>query len=275
VVVPAHNEEDTIGDCVHALLTQTVPPLEILVVDNRSTDRTKERVQAIAVEYPDANIRLLKQDEAIGLIPTRNAGFEAARGAVLARIDADTIVDPDWIANIQVAMSRSNTAAITGPVRYYDMPMSSWSAGLDHLTRTLLLSVLPKTTFLFGSNMALRRSAWSVIRDTTCLDSDDRFHEDIDLALHLKEAGLPVRYGSTMRAGISARRLADSPVDFAEYTRRFDRTCAAHDHRGTGLLVAGALLRFAHPALRRMYAAASSPRRAVRRFVPSNELVMM
>ncbi|MFW8745799.1 glycosyltransferase family 2 protein, partial [Mesorhizobium japonicum] len=82
--------------------------------------------------------------------------------------------------------------------------------------------------FVFGSNMAIRASAWRDLRPVVCRDLEDAFHEDIDLSIHLQRRGHRVVYSSDMVAGMSARRLDDSPKDYASYVMRWDRTYDAH-----------------------------------------------
>ncbi len=72
IVVPAYNEEAVIERCLRAIIRQSVPAFEVLVVDNRSTDGTREAVQRVIDEHPGAGIRLLRQDRRQGLVPTRN-----------------------------------------------------------------------------------------------------------------------------------------------------------------------------------------------------------
>ena len=120
IIVPAYNEEAVLERCIEAAIDQTVAAHEIIVVDNRSTDRTAR----IARSFADSSavpVRLVGQHRTQGLIPTRNAGFDAATGAVLGRIDADSLVERDWVAwwmilhaapcAVWEASTRSSTAA--------------------------------------------------------------------------------------------------------------------------------------------------------------------
>jgi len=229
IIIPAYNEETTIGRALAAALDQTVPAFEIIVVDNRSTDATAAVVARIAAAHPDRGIRLIDQHDVQGLIPTRNAGFAAARGDILGRIDADSIIDRGWVESVGSALMTSDAGAVTGPVSYYDLPLSRASQRGDDLVRRALRGVGRKYPFLYGSNMAIRATAWSAIQHDACLDPDDLLHEDIDLAVHLYEAGIVAAYDSSMIAGVSARRMDTSPASFRDYTRRFDRTYSEHN----------------------------------------------
>src|SRR5690625_5043585 len=115
VVVPAYNEEENIVACLHALEQQIVPVHEIIVVDNRSTDRTAALVTEFQREYPHVPLTLLAQHEVQGLIPTRNAGFACVTGDIIGRIDADSRVLPHWSAAVVAAFETSTVSAVTGP----------------------------------------------------------------------------------------------------------------------------------------------------------------
>jgi cellulose synthase/poly-beta-1,6-N-acetylglucosamine synthase-like glycosyltransferase len=230
IVIPAYNEESVIRQCLIAAVYQSVPPHEIIVVDNLSTDRTAAIVRQMQLEYPESPVILLSQDQDQGLIPTRNFGLNHATGDILGRIDADSVVEPDWVEQVQQAFLDPSVQAATGPVVYYDMPMRRFGLKADDKMRQLMLKLAKhQYHFLFGSNMALRASAWKTIRDETCRDEKDEMHEDIDLSLHLADHELKVQYWPQMVSGMSARRLEDSPRDYRYYVTRFDRTYKAHN----------------------------------------------
>ncbi|MBQ1443182.1 MAG: glycosyltransferase family 2 protein [Renibacterium sp.] len=236
IVIPAYNEESVIRQCLIAAIYQSVPADEIIVVDNRSNDATCSIVVQMQLEYPESPIRLLHQSEEQGLIPTRNFGLDRATGDVLGRIDADSVIEPDWVEQVQLAFLDPAISAATGPVVYYDMPMRRFGLKADDKMRQLMLKLAKhQYHFLFGSNMALRRSAWEEIRAETCRDEKDEMHEDIDLSLHLADHGLKVQYVPSMVSGMSARRLEDSPRDYRYYVTRFERTYKAHNVKGLAL----------------------------------------
>ncbi|MEO6941727.1 MAG: glycosyltransferase family 2 protein [Terrimesophilobacter sp.] len=228
IVIPAYNEEASIRSCVVATILQTVPASEIIVVDNRSTDATGDIVRALQAEYPASPLIYFQQNEEQGLVPTRNFGLDRAQGTVIGRIDADSVIEPNWVEEVQKAFVDENVAAATGPVLYYDMPLRRFGLKADDRVRRFILTLSRDYHFLFGSNMAIRRTAWEIIRDQTCRDEVDELHEDIDLSVHLAQNKLTVAYVPSMVSGMSARRLEDSPRDYSYYVHRFERTYARH-----------------------------------------------
>lgn len=229
IVIPAYNEEDTIRACVTAAIGQTVPAREIIVVDNKSTDNTPIILKELQEEFPDAPLRILQQVEAQGITPARNMGFDAVTSDIIGRIDSDSVLEPNWVEETTKVFLDENVHAATGPVIYYDMPLRRYMARADDTARRAMSKLVKQYHFLFGTNMALRRSAWEAVRDEICLDADREMHEDIDLSVHLFDDGFTIVYAPTMVAGMSSRRADDSPSDFLAYVRRFDNT---YNHHG-------------------------------------------
>lgn len=93
VVIPAFNAGWIVGEAIASALRQTAPPLEVIVVDDGSTDDTAARVGALR----DERVRLLRQTNR-GSAAARNAGIRAARGEVVALLDADDVWPDDKLA---------------------------------------------------------------------------------------------------------------------------------------------------------------------------------
>lgn len=107
VVVPAHNEERYLADCLHSLLNQDYPSefIEILVVDNNSSDRTSEVAASLNVTV------LFKEKGPVGAV--RNYGVAHSKGEILAFIDGDCVAPVDWIRK-GVELLQTNVHAAYG-----------------------------------------------------------------------------------------------------------------------------------------------------------------
>ncbi|VBA56918.1 glycosyltransferase [Mycobacterium attenuatum] len=242
IVIPAYNEEGFIGKCLESCLRQTSPPDEIIVVNNRSTDRTKSIVRRFQLDHPHIRIRLLAQNEYQGIAPTRNCGFDNVRSAVIGRIDADSIISDDWVATIRRRFRDPGLDAVTGPVWYYDMPLQGPVFRLDRRVRGWLHRNSTDQRFLLGANMAIRTSAWRAVRHLTRLDLEDQLHEDVDLAVTLFKNNFRIDYEPALVAGMSGRRVACSTRDFYRYATRYIRTTKAHNVTSRIALVTIAIL---------------------------------
>ncbi len=91
VIVPAYNAERTVAESLESIRSQSHQALEILVVDDGSTDSTPEIVRSIAAA--DRRIRLISTPNQ-GVARARNAGIDMAQGAFIAPIDADDLWHP-------------------------------------------------------------------------------------------------------------------------------------------------------------------------------------
>jgi len=100
VVVPVFNEVGHIVRSIESVLTQTWQNLEVIVVDDRSTDGTPERVELLA----DSRVRLVRQPVNRGPSAARNRGLLIARGRWIAFLDADDTWEPEKITRQMQAL---------------------------------------------------------------------------------------------------------------------------------------------------------------------------
>lgn len=95
VIIPARDEEESIEPCLDSVLTQRGPELQVIVIDNGSTDRTRAVVRR--VQDRDPRVELVSQP--MPSIPrTLNAGLAAAQGRWVVRVDAHSVIGADYIA---------------------------------------------------------------------------------------------------------------------------------------------------------------------------------
>ncbi len=217
LVIPAYNEEQYLGRCLTAVAAQTIMPDEVIVVDNNSTDHTAH----IAATFPF--VKLLHEKRQ-GLRFTRNTGMDTATGDVIGRIDADTLLRPNWCEELHQLFADDAVHAATGSAYYYDMPGRSFSGFADRNLRRLAYAT--GGVLLYGSNMAMRRSAWQTIRPVVCMEGE--FFEDNDLSIHLAEQGYSIAYDPRLVVGVAARMLDHSPRSFYQTMRHHDTTFSAH-----------------------------------------------
>ena len=119
VIIPAFNAETYIRRTINSVLGQTYKRIEVLVVDDGSTDRTSEIVESIAEK--DSRIFLIQQQNA-GVADARNLAIQEAKGEFIANIDADDIWYPE---NIEKQMEQMLLAGPTVGVVY------AWSVVID------------------------------------------------------------------------------------------------------------------------------------------------
>jgi len=240
VVIPSYNDAAMLRRALAALAVQTRAVDEVIVVDNASTDDTARVARAAGTRIVDERRR--------GIFPATAAGFDAARGDVLGRLDADSVPPPDWASRVVAAFEADDELeALSGPGEFYgSTPAVHWVA--EHLyigAYRVVVGAMLGHPILFGSNLALRRSTWQAAAPRTHRDRAD-VHDDLDLTINLPP-GTVVRFDPRLVVGVSARPFADLrglvrrvrmafhtfAVDFREQSLRSRRRSwrAARRHR--------------------------------------------
>lgn len=245
VVIPAFNEQHHIRRCIEALERQSVAPKQIIVVDNNSADDTAQ----IVAEYK--SVTLLYESHQ-GVRYARNKGFNAVDADIIARIDADTVVTDEWVERlVNFFQDNEDIVGVVGASYYYDLPLAKnkKNVSIDRFLRRLIRA--DKRPLLYGSNMALRKSAWSKIRNELCMDGE--MFEDYDISIHLAEHDLKVGYEPTLVAGISARRLADRPHNFWRNMLLHTKTFRMHGQRNLVARLSQIGYLFAYPLFALLY----------------------
>lgn len=94
IIIPVYNREKYIGRCLRSLLTQSfgVENFEMIVIDDGSTDDTKKILNAFKED-----IKIITNEENIGLPASLNKGIKASRGKYIVRVDSDDYVNNDFL----------------------------------------------------------------------------------------------------------------------------------------------------------------------------------
>jgi len=110
VIIPAKNEEKSIASTIQSCLDQTEKPFEIIVVNDGSTDKTKDFVEMMRIRNPE--LKLINFDKGHSAAFARNEGAKIATGDVLVFLDADMIPkEKEFISKIDIAFSNQEVKA--------------------------------------------------------------------------------------------------------------------------------------------------------------------
>ena len=151
VVICAYNAAATLDECLRHTCALDYPDLEVIVVDDGSTDRTAEITRA----HPRARLESIPHG---GLSVARNHGFEVARSEVVAYLDSDAYPDPDWPYYLAIGFDGPMVAGVGGP----NVPPRADAAGAHQVSRApggplhVLLSD-DRAEHIPGCNMAFWR----------------------------------------------------------------------------------------------------------------------
>jgi glycosyltransferase involved in cell wall biosynthesis len=220
-VVPAYNEEAYLPACLESILSQIdaqtsglpAGTCEIIVVNNASTDRTRD----VALSYPGVTV---VDEPRKGLTFARQAGFAASSGSLIANVDADSRLTPGWVAQVLAAFAAATPegklplAAISGPLFYYDLTrrerilvhifyLTAWT------TYAINRYILRVGSMVQGGNFVTSRAALAAIGGFNLAISF--YGEDTDIARRLHAVG-EVRFTFDLRMFSSARRLKSEGI---------------------------------------------------------------
>ena len=225
VVVPSRDRPEALAACLAALADQTLPDVEVVVVDDASRDRA-----AVAAVAAEAGVRLVRADGR-GPAAARNRGAADASSPLLAFTDDDCRPDPGWLAAL-VHRLDDGAAVVAGPTRNA-RPGDPLAAASQAVTNHLVDSTLDAGTVAFAptSNLAMRAE---VHRD---LPFDETFPlaagEDRDWCARVVASGRRIEFEPT---AVVDHHQDLTLARFWRQHQRYGR--GAHRHRG-GLQPAG------------------------------------
>jgi glycosyltransferase involved in cell wall biosynthesis len=186
VVIPAYNAADTIGRALDSVAAQTVPPDEVIVVDDGSTDGTA----ALVAARTDLPIRLIASPGRSGAAAARNLGIAAARGEFVAFLDADDEWLPEKLARqlavIVPAPRMSFVACRSFEYAHDGSPIGPIHADVPVVTGPEAWRTLLAATFVSTPCVLARRSVLQAIGG---FDQSLPIAEDQDLWIRLALAG--------------------------------------------------------------------------------------
>jgi len=214
IVVPVFNEEKRILSLLRTIVNQTYRPIEIIVVDGGSTDRTHEIVTGLAKELnrDDFNLKLVEEKEfqpnGGNVSAARNLGIRASHGQNILMLDADFVLANNEILAQLANALRDNEIAFFETVALID----SW---LEH--QIWLDAEKP----LFSNNSVGGWAFRKWILDKYKFDESLAFGEDMDLLQRLAKANL---LHPTKVEAIGFKHFPESPKEVRRQKRWYGRT---------------------------------------------------
>ncbi|MCR5675159.1 MAG: glycosyltransferase [Lachnospiraceae bacterium] len=171
VIVPCYNIASYVGRCVHSLLAQTREDLEILLIDDGSTDETGAVCDRLAEEHD--RVRAFHQENA-GPGIARNTGIEQARGEILAFADGDDAMMPDMLSVLAGALEETGADIAVCPYLHISAEAALQGkivpegAGAEPETGKPAMRVLSREEALFAlvaedDDLVIQNAAWNKV----------------------------------------------------------------------------------------------------------------
>jgi cellulose synthase/poly-beta-1,6-N-acetylglucosamine synthase-like glycosyltransferase/spore germination protein YaaH/peptidoglycan/xylan/chitin deacetylase (PgdA/CDA1 family) len=214
VVIAAYNEQPVIARTIRAVLRNHYEPLDIIVVDDGSTDGTYDDAVRHFGDHP--SVRLLRQENA-GKSAALNRGIAAATGEIIIALDADTVFAKDTIERLVRHFADARVGAVAGNVKVGNRinPLTYWQS-IEYVTSQNLdrraYAAINSVSVVPGAVGAWRRDAITAAGGYTT----DTMAEDMDLTWRIRRGGWRV---ATENAAIGYTEVPDSFR--ALYTQRF------------------------------------------------------
>lgn len=186
VVIPAHNEESCIESTVRSVLAAEYPSdVEVLVVDDGSTDRTRERVVSLAASDP--RVRLIGTDH-VGKALAVNKGVGESANEIVVMLDADSDLAPDALSLIVEPFSDGRVGAVSGiiSVKVNANPLT-WYQEFEYILSSMWRYIFNRLgcTYVLPGFAAFRKEA---LQSVGCF-ATDTLSEDCDIGLKMHKGG--------------------------------------------------------------------------------------
>ncbi len=186
-IIPAHNEQEHIGEVLQAISRLRYKNSEIIVINDCSQDKTLEILNKLS---KDIKIKIINNQKNLGKVASLNKAFKLSKGEIVFFIDADTIINQSAFRDVRIRMSDEKVGSVgcayfpSGNSFLQLMQAIDWG----YLYLFLGAHNLYSTISLTGGAMAVRRKAFV----QTGGFSLNAITEDIDMALKLNEFGWKV-----------------------------------------------------------------------------------
>ncbi|WP_144761087.1 glycosyltransferase family 2 protein [Curtobacterium sp. 9128] len=215
VVIPVLDDADQLADCLASLAAQSVPPAEVIVVDNGSSDHSVAVARTAGATLLHEPVR--------GIAAAASRGYDAAGSPLIARIDSDSVLPVDWVERAAARFDDPLVTAVTGPGVFRGLgPVAAvfWDIAYMRAYFLLMTGALARPP-LFGSNMVMRRAAWLAVRHRVHR-FDPLVHDDVDLSIQFDPSWRTV-FDARLVASVSGTPVRE-PWGLVVRTRKAGRT---------------------------------------------------
>ena len=182
IVIPTYNAEATIGPLLDSLRRLNYSGYEVIVGNDGSKDRTQEIIERYSFHVINQPNR--------GASAARDAGLRLAKGEIVAYVDSDVAVSPDWLAHLVQPFSDPSVAATTGQTIFRrNETCASWLRSLDIEKRNARRKRY--THLANGPNSAFRKD---VLLQVGGFDPKWYHAEDTEVSYRIGQLGLRIQY---------------------------------------------------------------------------------
>ena len=199
IVIPSYNRANELDRCLRSLFLLEYPHdcIEIIVVDDASTDTTLTVLHSLTLEAETHNIQLrsIRHVQRQGVAISRNTGAEAATCELIAYIDSDCVASPTWLTELVPLFQDARIATVGGMIRGYEHQSTlgryeDTCSSLHMGTRPQQVRLEGPLTYLPTANLLIRRAIWQQLGGFALLKQG----EDVDFCRRVLLSGAHIRY---------------------------------------------------------------------------------
>ncbi len=214
IIIPCYNAAPWIGEAIESCLKQTYQPIEIIVIDDGSTDESLSVIRSFGEQIT------YETEPNRGGSHARNRGFALSRGEYVLFLDADDLIAPDTIKALVTAIKDETNVIAVCDMRRLVKQGDEWkileTSGLkelpggDDLRRVVVFSSYPVNSILHSRKVIEKVGGW---------DESLTILEDVDLLLRVLLSGVQVKFAER---GVAYYRL--HPPGVSTVSTRFSKT---------------------------------------------------
>ncbi|HEU5226442.1 MAG TPA: mycofactocin biosynthesis glycosyltransferase MftF [Ktedonobacteraceae bacterium] len=199
IVIPTYNRAHELERCLRSLFELDYPTgsIEIIVVDDGSTDNTHAVVQPMILEAEalGMELRIVRHEKQQGVAISRNTGAQAAKHDLMAYLDSDCVASPTWLTELIPAFKDARIAAVGGMIRAYERGSmlgryEDTRSSLFMGRRAQQICLEGPLTYLPTASLLIRRTIWQQLGGFAPLT----FGEDVDFCRRLLATGARILY---------------------------------------------------------------------------------
>ncbi len=223
VIIVNYNGAGVLRQCLRSVYRQTYRPIEVIVVDNNSSD---ESVQIVEQEFTEA--RLVQSRRNLGFAEGNNRGVDESKGEYILLLNNDTEVEDNWIEGLLQMMQDNRVAVVTSRVITDGVPEKFYEQNgtINYLGYNIMRHFpdLSEIFFAGGASLMFRKSVVGL----PFLDEFFLYHEDVYLSWRMKLKGYSVKMAQSSvvrhRGSVTTKQQKNELVTFYQERNRILNT---------------------------------------------------
>ena len=220
IIIPVYNGESHLEELIESLVNQTYKKIEIITVDNNSTDHSRDILEALSKEKTPLRIFLNKQNE--GYCGGCNKGIENAKGEFLLFLSQDRIMNYDWIEKtINEMNDDEKVGCIIGKVVREGASSAEYGHSYDVYGAVLINGSPEELNLFFGGGTVIIKK--SVLDEIGKFDPEFFiYQEDVDICWRIRLSGNKIKIVENAICQNKGGGISDTFYDSDKYQIKFD-----------------------------------------------------